>query len=70
MISPSLVQGSRGYQTMRLSPFISELNPKGYQKSSVQIRSKKDQTKKVSNKQQKSLFQTADELLKKGKSWK
>jgi len=70
LISPSLVQGSRGYQTMRLSPFISELNPKGYQKSSVQIRSKKDQTKKVSNKQQKSLFQTADELLKKGKSRK
>jgi DNA helicase-2/ATP-dependent DNA helicase PcrA len=60
LISPSLVQGSRGYQTMRISPFISELNSKVYKKSSVQISSFK-QMKKTP---QKSLFHTADELIK------
>ena len=70
LISPSLARGSRGYQTMRISPFIAELNPKVYKKSSVQIRSKTREKNKSSNKQPKSLFQTADELLKKGKSRK
>jgi DNA helicase-2/ATP-dependent DNA helicase PcrA len=64
LISPSLVQGSRGYQTMRISPFISELNPKVYKKSSVQIRSKTKGRRKGSSKAQKPLFKTADELLK------
>ncbi|MHA1932027.1 MAG: ATP-dependent helicase, partial [Promethearchaeota archaeon] len=63
LISPSLVQGSRGYQTMRISPFISELNSKVYKKSSVQIRSKSKSTRKSSIIPQKSLFQTADELI-------
>ncbi|MBY8984898.1 MAG: ATP-dependent helicase [Candidatus Lokiarchaeota archaeon] len=67
LISPSLVQSSRGYQTMRNSPFISELNPKVYKKSSVQIRSKAKVTRKGLNKPHKSLFQTADELLKEDK---
>jgi len=67
LISPSLVQGSRGYQIMRLSPFISELNPKVYKKSSVQIRSNKKEKRKGSSKPQKSLFQTADELIKEEK---
>lgn len=64
LISPSLIQGSRGYQTMRISPFITELNPTVYKKSSVQIRSKTRDMIKGSSKHQKSLFQTADELLK------
>ena len=64
LISPSLVQGSRGYQTMRISPFISELNPKVYKKSSVQIRSTMKEKRKGPNKPYKSLFHTADELLK------
>ena len=64
LISPSMVQGFRGYQTVRISPFISELNPKVYQKSSVQFRSKTKESRKAYNKQQKSLFKTADQLLK------
>ena len=64
LISPSLVQSSRGYYTMRISPFISELNPKVYKKSSVQISSDIKLKRKSSNKPQKSLFQTADELIK------
>jgi len=52
---------------MRLSPFISELNPKVYKKSSVQIRSKKKEKKKGSSRPQKALFQTADELIKEEK---
>jgi DNA helicase-2/ATP-dependent DNA helicase PcrA len=63
LISPSLVQGSRGYQIMRISPFISELNPKVYKKSSVQFKPKRIGP----NKPPKSLFQTADELLKEEK---
>ncbi|MFW9874600.1 MAG: ATP-dependent helicase [Candidatus Thorarchaeota archaeon] len=65
LISPSLVQGSRGYQTLRISPFISELNPKVYKKSSVQIKSGIKEKRRSSSKSQKSLFQTADELIKK-----
>jgi DNA helicase-2/ATP-dependent DNA helicase PcrA len=67
LISPSLVQRSRGYQTMRISPFISELNPKVYKKSLVQITSKRVVKRKESSQQQKSLFQTADELIKEEK---
>jgi DNA helicase-2/ATP-dependent DNA helicase PcrA len=67
LISPSLVQGSRGYQTMRISPFISELNPKVYKKSLVQITSKRVVKRKESSQQQKFLFQTADELIKEEK---
>jgi DNA helicase-2/ATP-dependent DNA helicase PcrA len=65
LMSPSLVQGSRGYQTLRISPFISELNPKVYKKSSIQIKSKTKAKRTASRKREKSLFQTADELLKK-----
>jgi DNA helicase-2/ATP-dependent DNA helicase PcrA len=65
LISPSLVQGSRGYQTMRISPFISELNPKVFKKSSVHISSKNEKRRGESVKRQKSFFQTADKLLKK-----
>jgi len=64
LLSPSLVQGSRGYQTLRISPFISELNPKVYRKSSLQIKSKKSRKRNDTGKQEKLFFQTADELLK------
>jgi len=64
LLSPSLVQGSRGYQTLRISPFISELNPKVYRKSSLQIKSKKSKKRNETDKQKKLFFQTADELLK------
>ncbi|MHA2391999.1 MAG: 3'-5' exonuclease, partial [Promethearchaeota archaeon] len=65
LISPSMIQGSRGYQTLRASPFISELNPKVYKRSTVRFRSKIRENKEISKKQQDSLFSTADELLKK-----
>ncbi|MFX1375896.1 MAG: ATP-dependent helicase [Promethearchaeota archaeon] len=67
LLSPTLIQGFRGVQTVRISPFISELNPKVYKKSSVQFRSTKKQVKKASFGQKSSLFQTADELLRKDK---
>lgn len=37
LISPAIVQSYRGDQTVRLSPFISELNPKVYRKSKVEF---------------------------------
>jgi DNA helicase-2/ATP-dependent DNA helicase PcrA len=70
LISPSMVQGSRGYQTMRISPFISELNSKVYKKSSVDFRTRMKEKRKRSLKPENSLFQTADELLKREKSLK
>ncbi|MFW9881993.1 MAG: ATP-dependent helicase [Candidatus Thorarchaeota archaeon] len=63
LISPSLVQGSRGFQTLRISPFISELNPKVYKKSTVQFKSKRKEKRKSPTNIHKSLFQTADELI-------
>ncbi|MFW9823005.1 MAG: ATP-dependent helicase [Candidatus Thorarchaeota archaeon] len=67
LISPSLVQGSRGYNTMRLSPFITELNPKVYKKSSVQIKGKEKMKGNYNIKSKTSLFRTADELINKKK---
>ena len=67
LITPSIVQGTRGYQALRTSPFISELNPKVYKSSSVQFRSKINGLKSISKKPQKTFFTTADELLKKDK---
>ena len=70
LISPSIIQQFGGYQTVRLSPFVSELNPKVFRKSSVKFKSKID-IQKVNDKiSQKSLFQTADELLFKSDSKK
>ncbi len=65
LISPSIIQHFRGYQTVRLSPFISELNPKVFRKSSVQFKSDRDLRQMSIKKNRKSLFQTADELLSK-----
>jgi DNA helicase-2/ATP-dependent DNA helicase PcrA len=64
LISPSMIQGFGRDQISRISPFISELNPKVYKKSSVQFRSTMDGAKSTSNQRQKPLFQTADDLLK------
>lgn len=62
LISPSMIQGQRGYQTLRSSPFILELNPEVYKRSKVQFRRKKG----INHSKPKSrLFSTADELLKK-----
>ncbi len=46
LISPSIVQMYGGHQTMRVSQFISELNPKAYKKSSVRFDIKKGKEKK------------------------
>ncbi|MHA1914534.1 MAG: ATP-dependent helicase [Promethearchaeota archaeon] len=64
LISPSMVQGFGRDQIVRISPFISELNPKVFKKSSVQFRSTMGGIKSSSNQHQKPLFQTADDLLK------
>ena len=45
LISPAIVQSYRGYQTVRLSQFISELDPKVYKKSSVRFKPKKKEKK-------------------------
>ncbi|MFX1428842.1 MAG: ATP-dependent helicase [Promethearchaeota archaeon] len=59
LISPSIKNTYRGPQILRPSPFISELNPKVYRKSSVQFKSdKKDE--KIDKKD---LFKSAIDLL-------
>ena len=63
LISPSMVQGFRGEQIVRISPFISELNPKVYQKSSVKFKSTVKRLGTSPYKNKKSLFRSADELL-------
>ncbi|MFX0029022.1 MAG: ATP-dependent helicase [Candidatus Hermodarchaeota archaeon] len=68
LITPSIMKGFRGDQIVRISPFISELNPKVYKKSSLYISSAKEKKRKTFDKPQKSLFQTADELMKKDKT--
>ncbi|MFX1279311.1 MAG: ATP-dependent helicase [Promethearchaeota archaeon] len=68
LISPSVMKGFRGEQIVRISPFISELNPKVYKKSSVFIGPVKEKGKKSPKNLQQSLFQTADELFKKKKT--
>jgi DNA helicase-2/ATP-dependent DNA helicase PcrA len=67
LISPAMVQGFGRDQIVRISPFISELNPKVYKKSSVQFRSMMGGIKSTSNQPHKPLFQTADDLLKEGR---
>jgi len=59
LISPAVIHVYRGPQTVRLSQFVTELNPKVYTKSSVQFTSKKK--KKTTN--LKVNFKTANELL-------
>ncbi|MFX1476854.1 MAG: ATP-dependent helicase [Promethearchaeota archaeon] len=70
LISPSLIQSFRENQIVGLSPFITELNPKVFKKSSVKYTGKVDKFKSTSTNQQKPLFQTADEVLEEKKSKK
>jgi len=70
LISPALIQGFGREQIVRISPFISELNPEVYQKSSVQFRSQKKVNSNKPKQQLESLFKTADELLQKNKKKK
>jgi DNA helicase-2/ATP-dependent DNA helicase PcrA len=70
LISPSMVQGFRGEQIVKISPFISELNPKVYQKSSVKFKSTVKRGRASSYKSKESLFQSADELLNKKETLK
>jgi DNA helicase-2/ATP-dependent DNA helicase PcrA len=58
LISPSIKQTRRGPQTVKLSQFVSELNPKVYTESSVQFKSKK--ADKIDKKD---LFRSALDLL-------
>lgn len=46
LVSPSMVRTYRGYQTGRLSQFITELKPNVYQKSSVQFKSTNEKDKR------------------------
>ncbi len=62
MISPSMVRTYRGYQTSRLSQFITELNPNVYQKSSVQFKSTNEKNKR---KNAKSNFTSAFDIYEK-----
>ncbi|MHA2132009.1 MAG: 3'-5' exonuclease, partial [Promethearchaeota archaeon] len=70
LISPSMVQGFRGEQIVKISPFISELNPKVYQKSSVKFKSTVKRGRASSYQSKESLFQSADELLNKKEALK
>ncbi|MFX1311718.1 MAG: ATP-dependent helicase [Promethearchaeota archaeon] len=59
LISPSIKNTYRGPQIVKISQFISELNPNVYKKSSIKILSKKGKKKGV----QKELFKSAIDLL-------
>jgi DNA helicase-2/ATP-dependent DNA helicase PcrA len=59
LISPAIVQAFRGYQTARLSQFISELDSKVYKKSSVSFKSKEKKKKTLIE------FKSALDLLEK-----
>jgi DNA helicase-2/ATP-dependent DNA helicase PcrA len=60
LISPSITQSYRGYQTTRVSQFVSELNSEVYQRASVQF---KTQRKSKQKRTQKSLFKSAFDLV-------
>jgi len=58
LISPATIQTFKGYQTSRISQFISELNPKSYTQSEVRFRSKISRP----SQQRGSLFKSAKDL--------
>jgi len=58
LISPATIQTFKGYQTSRISQFISELNPKHYTQSEVRFRSKTSRP----SQQRGSLFKSAKDL--------
>ncbi|MFX0057813.1 MAG: ATP-dependent helicase [Candidatus Heimdallarchaeota archaeon] len=59
LISPAVIHTYRGLQTVRLSQFVAELNPKIYTKSSVQFKSKRRKKATIL----KANFKTANDLL-------
>ena len=68
LISPSIISSFRGEQTVKLSQFVSELNPKYYTKSTVRFKSTPiDQIRKFKKHrgslETKSSFISADKLL-------
>ncbi|MBY9004315.1 MAG: ATP-dependent helicase [Candidatus Lokiarchaeota archaeon] len=63
LISPATIQTFKGYQTARISQFISELNPKSYTQSEVRFRSKISSP----SQQKGSLFKSAKDLYDEGK---
>ncbi len=65
LVSPSMVRTYRGYQTGRLSQFITELKPNVYQKSSVQFKSSNEKEKKK-NKDLKPTFISAFDIKSSG----
>ncbi|MHA1671973.1 MAG: ATP-dependent helicase [Promethearchaeota archaeon] len=63
LISPATIQTFKGYQTSRISQFISELNPKLYTQSEVRFRSKLNKH----SHQRGSLFKSAKDIYDEGK---
>jgi len=61
LVSPSMVRTYRGYQTSRISQFITELKPNVYKKSSVQFKSTNEKNKRK-NKDLKSNFTSAFDI--------
>ncbi len=59
LVSPSIKNSYRGPQMVRISPFVSELNPQVYKRSSVQFKSHKKKAKI----DKKDLFKSAIDLL-------
>jgi DNA helicase-2/ATP-dependent DNA helicase PcrA len=64
LVSPSMVRTYRGYQTGRLSQFITELKPNLYKKSSVQFKPTNEKNKRK-NKDIKSNFVSAFDIYEK-----
>lgn len=63
LISPATIQTFKGYQTSRISQFISELNSQSYTQSDVKFRSKISR----SSQERGSLFKSAKDLYDEGK---
>lgn len=64
LISPAVRNTYRGPQTVRVSQFVEELNPKVYKRSSVRYKPT-PKNRRNSEKSKESLFTTADKLEKK-----
>ena len=61
LISPAVIESYRGPQTVRISQFVNELNPKVYKRSSVRYKSTFSKNK-TSKENKASFFTTADKL--------
>jgi DNA helicase-2/ATP-dependent DNA helicase PcrA len=67
LLSPSIIKTYRGFQTARLSQFVSELNSEVYQEASVQFKSRK---KSKQGAKQKAFFKSAFDLISNNKNEK